>query len=289
VPSSIVSDLVEKFAYELKPHFDGVEEQHLALPRNDCFEELENLGAIGIDGGYMSLKASELKSRVFEPVVKKVLALIQGQLDGAKDVSAIFMVGGFGASTYLLDRVKQEFRGKVRIISAPYRPELAVVCGAVYAGLNPKVVTSRITRRCYGIGMEDLFKKKIDPVKLKVHRIYGIMCTSRFKPFVRKAQKVEVDECVAHSLVAIKDYFSSDSSIDIYAIDGDPPRHTTAAGMSKLASISVPNPFKLSDPIGHMVTAEVKMYFGLNEIRAEAFVLGKKYTTTLRFDGGISY
>ncbi|KAI8597442.1 hypothetical protein EDD21DRAFT_216855 [Dissophora ornata] len=187
-PPNIIPVLVETFAYQLKPHFDGVEDQHLVLPRNDYFDELENLGAIGIDGGYMCLKASELKSRVFEPVVKKVLALIQGQLDGAKDVTAIFMVGGFGASTYLLNRVKQEFRGKVRTISAPYKPEVAVVCGAVYAGLNPKVVTARITRRCYGIGVEKEFDENLDPIELKLHRTYGIMCNHRFKPFVKKAQ-----------------------------------------------------------------------------------------------------
>ncbi|KAI8597092.1 hypothetical protein EDD21DRAFT_386334 [Dissophora ornata] len=238
VPTSIISDLVEKFAYELKPHFDGVEDQHLALPLNDCFEELENLGAIGIDGGYMCLKASELKSRVFEPVVKKVLALIQEQLDGAKNVSAIFMVGGFGASTYLLNRVKQEFSSKVRTISAPYKPEAAVVCGAVYAGLNPKVITARITRRCYGIGMEDYFNENIDTIELKIFRKHGITCTDRFKPFVRKAQKDQV--CTYYS-------------VPIYAINGDPPRHTTAAGMSKLATILIPNPFKSSDPIGRSV------------------------------------
>ncbi|KAI8597439.1 hypothetical protein EDD21DRAFT_418707 [Dissophora ornata] len=37
------------------------------------------------------------------------------------------------------------------------------------------------------------------------------------------------------------------------------------------------------------VTAEVKMYFGLSEIKAEVFVQGEKYTTTLQFDGGNSY
>ncbi|KAI8597091.1 hypothetical protein EDD21DRAFT_447299 [Dissophora ornata] len=288
-PPSIIPGLVETFAYQHKPDFDGDDDLHLALPLNDCFVELEDLGAIGIDGGYMCLKASELKNRVFEPVVKKVLALIQGQLDGAKDVSAIFMVGGFGSSTYLLDRVKQEFSSQVRTISAPYKPEVAVVCGAVYAGLNPMVVTARITRRCYGVGILSNFDEMIDPIELKYHWSNHIWCKNCFEPFVRKAQKVEVNECVVHSFIFTQDQVCTCYAVPIYAINGDPPRHTTAAGMSKLASISVPNPFKSSDPIGRKVAVEVKMYFGLNEIRAEVFLQGKTYTTTLRFDGGNSY
>ncbi|KAF9536085.1 hypothetical protein EC957_000487, partial [Mortierella hygrophila] len=130
-PKDIIPQLVETFAYQLKPHFDGAEDQYLALPRSDCFDDIEDPEAIGIDGGYMCLKACELKEIVFEPIVVKVLKLIQEQIDAAKKCSAIFMVGGFGASNYLLDRAKEEFSGVVKTIAAPYKPELAVVCGAV--------------------------------------------------------------------------------------------------------------------------------------------------------------
>ncbi|KAG0202512.1 hypothetical protein BGX28_005000 [Mortierella sp. GBA30] len=204
-PNDIIPTLVEIFAYQLKPHFDGVEDLYLALPRNRYFDDIEDPAAIGIDDGYMCLKASELKSIVFEPVVKQVLELIQEQLSRAKDCSAIFMVGGFGSSTYLLNRVKQEFSGMVRIISAPYKPEVAVVCGAVYVGLNPKTVIARVTRRCYGIKIRSLFEDGVDPITMKRHMIDGI-------------------------------------------------------------------------------ELEVKLYFGLNEIKVEAVIQGKKYLTGLRFD-----
>jgi len=259
-PPSVIPSLVDTFAYQLKPTFNGVDDLCLTLPWNKCFSELTELHAIGIDDGRMSFKASELKSRVFEPVVKKVLSLIQGQLDGAKDISAIFMVGGFGASTYLLDRVKQEFGGQVRTISAPDKPESAVVRGAVYAGLNPKVVTARITRRCYGIGVMKSFNENIDPIELKVHRIDGIKCNHRFLPFVTKGQKVEINECFTHTLDFEKDY-NHIHELNIYSIDGDPPRYTKDSGISKLASISVPHPFKSSDSIGHKVGVVLKAQY----------------------------
>lgn len=252
-PNDIIPTLVETFAYQLKPHFDGIEDQYLALPRSKCFDDIEDPGAIGIDGGYMCLKASELKNIVFEPVVQKVLVLIQEQLNKAKNCSAIFMVGGFGSSSYLLNRVKLEFGGMVKTISAPYKPEMAVVCGAVYVGLNPRTVTARVTRRCYGVGVLAEFMEGIDPIALKRCMIGEIFCTDRFSTCVRKGQLVQMNECVTHLY-----YFTKKSTNDseavalsIYTIDGEPPRYVT--GISESAYISIPSPFKISDPVGHKV------------------------------------
>jgi hypothetical protein len=252
-PNGIIPQLIETFAYQLKPHFDGIEDQYLALPRSDCFDHLKDPGAIGIDGGYMRLKASELKDTVFEPVVAKVLGLIQEQLAAAKECSAIFMVGGFGASSYLLDRAKQEFSSMVKTIAAPYKPEIAVVCGAVYVGLNPKMVTARITRRCYGVSIMQKFQKGVDPIRLKVYQVDGVYCTKRFSVFVRKNQKVQVNECIARSYWVKKQnsYDTGACSLRIYAINGQPPRYTT--GLPMLAEILLPGPFNAS----HSVSCEV--------------------------------
>ncbi|KAF9118707.1 Heat shock 70 kDa protein 12A [Mortierella sp. 14UC] len=288
-PKGVIPQLMETFAYQLKPHFDGIEDQYLALPRSDCFDYLENPEAIGIDGGYMRLKASELKKTVFEPVVGKVLNLIQEQLAAAKECSAIFMVGGFGASNYLLDRVKQEFSGMVKTIAVPYKPEVAVVCGAVYVGLNPKMVTARVSRRCYGVSAMDKFQEDVDPIALKVYRVEGEMCKNRFNVFVKKDQKVQVNECVTRFFSVVKQnaYDIGACSIPIYAINGQPPRYST--GLPELAEILLPGPFKSSDPVSHEVSIKTKMYFGLNEVKVVASIQGKDYSTTLRFEDGDSY
>ncbi|KAF9085046.1 Heat shock 70 kDa protein 12A, partial [Mortierella sp. GBA35] len=288
-PNGIIPQLVDTFAYQLKPHFDGVEDQYLALPRSDCFDHLEDPGAIGIDGGYMRLKASELKDTVFEPVVVKVLELIQEQLAAAKECSAIFMVGGFGASSYLLDRVKQEFSGMVKTIAVPYKPEVAVVCGAVYVGLNPKMVTARVSRRCYGVAVKDKFQEGVDPIALKIYQIDGVYCNNRFSVFVKKDQKVKVNECITRSYHVTKQdsYDTGACSLRIFAVNGQPPRYTT--GLLELAEILLPGPFDSSHPVSRKVSVGVKMYFGLNEIKAVASIQGKEYSTTLRFEDGDSY
>ncbi|KAI9231271.1 MAG: hypothetical protein BYD32DRAFT_431215 [Podila humilis] len=279
-----IPNLVEKFAFALKPLFNGKDDLYLELPWNSFFKSIKDPGAIGIDEDTMTFTAAELKEVVFDPVVTKVLELIRDQLDQAKNCSAIFMVGGFGSSTYLLDCVQREYGHKVRLISAPNRPEIAVVFGAVYAGLNPKKVTARATRRCYGVGVLGPFRAGIDPPKLMKRRVDGLMCRDRFSKFVTKGQLVQMDECISHSYVLVYQGVeeAGNFKISVYTIDGDPPQYVT--DLHESAYISIPDPFTTADLPGKEVPCELKFYFGLSEVKVEATVLGKSYITRLQFN-----
>ncbi|GJJ71575.1 hypothetical protein EMPS_03925 [Entomortierella parvispora] len=280
----VISNLVEKFAFALKPQFNGVDDLYLELPWNSFFEDIEFPDAIGIDEDVMRFTAVELKKLVFDPVVEQVLELIQGQLDKAKDCSAIFMVGGFGSSTYLLERVMQEFGNSIKTISAPNRPEIAVVFGAVYAALSPGKVTARATRRCYGVEVNRNFEVGVDPTELMVRRVDGVKCRDRFSTIVKKGTVVKVDECIdgAYYFTHQGGIPTGDMQVSIYSIDGDPPRYVTK--LSPSAHILIPNPFTTSDPPGREVHFIVKFYFGLSEIRAETTIKGNVYSTRLKFD-----
>ncbi|KAF9356008.1 hypothetical protein BGX26_005836 [Mortierella sp. AD094] len=291
-PANIIPNLVDTFADVIKPQFDGIEDQFLQLPANRCFEDLEDPDAIGIDDGYLVLSAVELKEHVFEPVVKDVLTLIQEQLTQSRNCSAIFMVGGFGSSNYLYSRAKAQFGNQVGLISIPPRPELAVVRGAVCVGLNPRVVTARIARRSYGISSDQPFEKGRDPLAKRKFEVNGVWCMDRFTPFVKKGQKLNVDECISREFSFTK-YTEApeDYNIALYAadVDGDLPRYTTDAGVIKLADIPIPCPHPASARLGSIVKVKVIMNFGLNEIKAEADVGGKIYSTILQFDAVDTY
>lgn len=89
---------------------------------------------------------------MFDPVVDKVIKLIDGQLKEARDrCSAMFLVGGFSESPYLLNRVRETFRDQVPIIAVPALPIAAVVRGAVAYGLNVEIVQERVLKWTYGI------------------------------------------------------------------------------------------------------------------------------------------
>ncbi|KAG0243097.1 Heat shock 70 kDa protein 12A [Actinomortierella wolfii] len=251
IQDDIIVRMVKTFAFELKPHFDGSNEIYLELPLDLQVYHIKDPETIGIDEGVMLFEASELKEKVFDPVVKQVLDLIQGQLDSATNCSAIFLVGGFGSSAYLLKRVKQAFGSTVKTISAPYRPEIAVVKGAVYAGMGLKKITARATRRCYGISVKSPFERGVDPPELMEISVEGLECRDRFYSFVKQGQLVKVNECVSDSFYFVYEGPEKETDsygISIYAINGDPPRYVT--NLCKSAQIRIPSPFIAADKPG---------------------------------------
>ncbi|KAK5805635.1 hypothetical protein F5H01DRAFT_283208 [Linnemannia elongata] len=287
LPANIIPNLVDAFADSIKPRFDGLEDQFLQLPANRCFEDLEDPEAADIDDGYLVLTAAELKENVFEPVIKDVLSLIQEQLTQAKDCGAIFLVGGFGSSNYLYSRVKAQFSSQVGLIFIPPCPELAVVRGAVYAGLNLRAATSRIARRCYGISSDQPFEKDKDPLAKRKFELNKVWCIDRFLPYIKRGQKVNVDECISREFSFTKySEAPKDYRIALYATDTDnePPRYTTDAKVFKLAEIPIPCPHLPSSRLGSLVKVMVNMNFGLNEIKAEAVVGDKVYSAIILFD-----
>lgn len=88
---------------------------------------------------------------MFEPVVGKILNLIRDQLASSKQrCSAMFLVGGFSESPYLVDKVKDAFMSVVPIITVPQNPITAVLRGAVMYGLDKAAVATRVLTMNYG-------------------------------------------------------------------------------------------------------------------------------------------
>jgi hypothetical protein len=69
----------------------------------------------------------------------------------------IMVVGGFGSSKALSERVKAEFhlKGGVKVILPDTRPKPqgAIVHGAVYFGLYRNIVVSRVAAFTYGMAV----------------------------------------------------------------------------------------------------------------------------------------
>jgi len=120
------------------------------------------------------MSAAQIKE-IFEPVIKEVCDLVQGQVDTLKAkggvVSGIILVGGFGQSDYLYQRLKGHFssaapppyserptqaaanalnEGSSIEVMQPVYAWTAVVRGAVLRGLEGNMVISRKARMHYG-------------------------------------------------------------------------------------------------------------------------------------------
>lgn len=282
IPASAFETMMDTFVDLIKPQFDGVEDQFITLPASMNLESLTN-PAIGLEDGVLCITAAELKQEGFEPVIKEVLALIEDQLIKAGSLQAIFLVGGFGSSNYLFERVHQEFSGRVGLVAVPPRCELAVVRGAVYFGLNPRIVQTRIPRSWYGIDTTTTFEEGIDPPSYKIVRADGsVRCDNRFSVYVKRGQPLDIDNCVSKDFFA---YYPHHTTCTLYAADTEEkPRYTTSPGVRKIANFTIPMPALTGVMEGEKVDLSIKMYFGEVELRVEAVIRGKTYGTTYTFD-----
>lgn len=69
----------------------------------------------------LQLSIKDLK-KIFEPVISEILALIQDQIQQtAKTVKLILLVGGFGNSIYLQNRVQETFGPDIEVKVSPDR------------------------------------------------------------------------------------------------------------------------------------------------------------------------
>lgn len=283
INDSAMELIMDTFVNVIKPDFDGVEDHFLDLPASMGLGDLTD-NDIGLDNGSLCLPAEELRDYVFEPVIRQVLDLIRGQLVQSPQLEAIFLVGGFGQSNYLFRRVEEEFANQVGMIGVPPRGELAVVRGAVYFGLNPQIVTERVSRRTYGVETRMLFQEGIDPPEYAVMGGDGKRyCRQRFSVYVHKGQSVKVDECVSKNFVIS---YPNDTDSDLFAFDGEgqPPRLTSHPLVRKVGNFPIRMPHLEGVKPGEKVNMTIKMYFGLTEIKIECIIRDKSFTFTSAFD-----
>src|SRR3569833_2768401 len=130
------------------------------------------------------MTAAQVKD-IFEPVVKEVCDLVQGQVEGLRAkggiVSGIILVGGFGQSDYLYKRLKGHFTsavlppyserpthanmsvgsegGSIEVMQLVY-VWTAVVRGAVLRGLEGNMVISRKARFHYGTSYATVYDEE---------------------------------------------------------------------------------------------------------------------------------
>ncbi|KAI9250132.1 hypothetical protein BDA99DRAFT_564104 [Phascolomyces articulosus] len=282
--------MMDYFIDTIKPEFKEEDDFFTELPRSVKLEDLSKSLRDSDDDGYLDdgqlkLSGQELKKQVFDPVIDKVLSLIEQQYRQIPDgrLDSIFLVGGFGSSKYLYQRVRKEFHGTKanQIICPAERAALAVVRGAAYSGANPRTVVSRISRRTYGIRCFLPFDKNIHPLsKRVVHADGSVQCKDIFSRFITKNDELVVDHCVTNKYYHVCSGGYEVYDIKLYATENDKvPRYLDEPGVKLIATIPITIPKSLNTKKGEHLYHIVRMYFGRTEIRVEV-----EYTPDLKFE-----
>ncbi|PKY02863.1 actin-like ATPase domain-containing protein [Aspergillus campestris IBT 28561] len=145
---------------EAMARFETVAKRTFSGSPNDPFmfpvPGLSDNEEIGIRRGRLQLMGDQMFG-LFTPVLEEVYNLVKGQVRiSSKKVKAIFLVGGFGQSPFLLKFLREKFSPDIEVLVPP-DGWTAVVRGALLKALGEMVpsaistsVVSRVARKHYG-------------------------------------------------------------------------------------------------------------------------------------------
>ncbi|RIA89188.1 hypothetical protein C1645_825213 [Glomus cerebriforme] len=215
---------------------------------------------------------------MFDPVLQRINWLIGNQLNSfGKKCSAIFLVGGFSESLYLVRQVKYTFSKYVPIIEVPSQPITAVVRGAVQYGLNMRTIQTRVLRYTYGVQVLKKWKKGDDP-KRKTQS--GLMFS--FHVLAKRGTEVKVNQTFGY-VAKPSNPNQIDMTFNIYATTNFDAKYCDDPNAKYLGTLKIDLPDK---QLGSKRLVEFYLTFGTMEIKATAKnkKSGLVYQTTLNLD-----
>ncbi|KAG5928619.1 hypothetical protein E4U42_000334 [Claviceps africana] len=190
----------KQFDQEIKVEFSGEpdEEYYVNFP----MANLEDKG--GIVQNTWKLTGFEL-SRIFEPLVADILRLIEHQVKEVRhkrsnrDISGIFLVGGFGSNRYLMQRVRGHFP-TIQVLQ-PSDAWAAIVKGSVLSKLPEQAsVTSTCATRHYGSRCSTIYAEWRDKGEHTYVDRDGTTRVSTMEWFIRAGQDIQRDQRVKITL-----------------------------------------------------------------------------------------
>ncbi|KAF8453879.1 hypothetical protein BDZ91DRAFT_853119, partial [Kalaharituber pfeilii] len=178
----------------------------------------------GIMGGFLAISVQEMVN-IFDPVITEIAGLVQAQVDEAErrsghKVTGVLLVGGFGSSEYLRERlatvVKSKKSGNTVEILQPSDAWSAIVQGAVLDGVASyqasrkshqtgarSMVQSRIARFSYGMKYNDKFDETKHPWSKRYWNIWrsAWYCHDRMFWFIKRGEELHDNKPIRRSWV----------------------------------------------------------------------------------------
>jgi hypothetical protein len=206
----------------------------------------------------------------FKPLFDKITNKVGELLEETKKKVGyypkfIFMVGGFSESPFLKNEIKRLFEKNDITVLVPKRPQISVIRGACMYGLNPRLITSRIAKKTYGINTLTTFNPEKHPEEKKVVIEGEDFCEDVFDIFVKKDQSVGIDEQWTKIYCPVRTR-QKIMRIIFYCTDETDVEFIDEPGVSKLGELSIDigkNTRNIEDK-----TVKVTLRFGETSINA---------------------
>ena len=168
----------------------------MEITGKDAFVLLSNSNIPGVtlsQSDQMEVRADLIKA-LYHPIVKAICKCLNDDLAKRtlSKVSALYMVGSFSQSTYLLESVRRETASSVppQYIINPQDSSAAIIKGAVMYGINPGIVQERVAARSYGLDILQHFDSKKHPNKRAVFYDGVKWCGGLYEEFLKTGETI---------------------------------------------------------------------------------------------------
>ncbi|XP_050181251.1 heat shock 70 kDa protein 12B-like isoform X2 [Myiozetetes cayanensis] len=238
-------------------------------------------GAVWCDGMVM-ITYEKMKS-LFDYSIKNIICTLREILDkpGMAKVQYILLVGGFASSIILRDAISQAFSKKYHVL-CPVEAQAAVAKGAVLFGVNPHLVTSRISAKTYGLKVGQEFDPAIHDVsKRRVSKIGDYAyCTDLFKKLVGIGESVNINEAAQYDFYPTE-ADQTNAHFVFYCTEKQDAQYVDEEGIEQLGSCIVPMPERC---LGMQQQLKMEIKFGLTEFKATCTDVASKESQTVIID-----
>ena len=187
------------------------------------------------------------RKMIVEMIQEQAEAIAHKTKDVLKNVlnintCTIVMAGGFSKSRILQEHVQSLFPDTTSFIVLE-DSDLSVMKGAVIFGHDPGVITSRICRYTYGVGVSRVFDPtKHDDSKKRKDDSGQFRCFDLFSKHVTIGQTVEVGKPQASSSVTMLRANDISMKLKIYLSTESNPTYITDPGCKLIGAITIDMP-----------------------------------------------
>jgi len=150
-----------------------------------------------------------------------------------QSVNTLILVGGFGESNYVYERMRTVFPDKQ--VQVPKNAGLSVLKGAAVFGHSPDLVSSRVARYTYGVALDQRFHEGLSKQRTVLVGNENVTMGC-FKKIVVAGEEIKFNAEVSHEFTAnSSDY----SHLEIFQSTTQNPFYVDEPGCSKLGDLVV--------------------------------------------------
>ncbi|KAL3851684.1 hypothetical protein ACJMK2_015411 [Sinanodonta woodiana] len=197
-------------------------------------------GKVKISSDKLSFDASLLIEFFQEPVsgiLEKVRNIYQNALRSGR-IDAVILVGGFAQSDLVTTNVRAGLANLQIPVVRPHSSELAVLKGAILFGHNPNIITSRVLRHTYGVGMNTDFVSGKHDENFKFRTPDGkFYAMNLFRKHAERGQEVKLNEWTKPVDYCVDERDQMSTDVCIYTSENKNPEYTN--GCKYLGKLSV--------------------------------------------------